>query len=122
VATQLGQLQTGHEGLVEALHLYRALADRHGEANIQLALGQNDLRRDERSMAGEEFQAALRVYEDTGDRLGQANANHGLARVEASTDQASAVRRYERAAALYQDLGMDRAAEEASGRARALGN
>jgi tetratricopeptide (TPR) repeat protein len=119
-----GDLTGADAALGQALEIYRATGDRHGEADALTELGRA------RGMAGDlaggvdAFSRALEIYRATGDRHGEADmlADLGILR-RVSGDLAGTVDAFSRALEIYRATG-DRHGEADAltelGRARAL--
>jgi tetratricopeptide (TPR) repeat protein len=118
---RLGQLAVALEHHRAALRIAGDLGDDHLTAELLNRLGSALLRGPRPGTALRSFRRALTLSRRTGNRYQQAHAHRGVAEaLTARSDQEAARRHRERAAALYEALGVPEAAEvraELAGRA-----
>ena len=94
------------ESYRQALHLFRAVGDRLGEANTIYAMGEVARKAGAYAQAQQHYQWALGTYEAIGDRLGQANVLDSLGELaEAQEAWAEAAEWFARALARYEAIG-----------------
>lgn len=103
-ATALGRAADAIRHHREALELFRAHGDRDGEASSLNGLGEARLAAGDKAAARVHHAEALLTAERTGAAEQEARAHRGLARAAASVEDAHP--HYDRAIALYSELGL----------------
>jgi len=114
-----GHLPEAARHLQEALSLYREIGDRAGEADALNSLGAALRTAGQPVEARTQHGAALRLATQIGDRHQQARAQEGLGHTYAASDAALAGEYWQKALAIYTDLGVPEADQV---RARLSGN
>ncbi|MDX9956060.1 MAG: tetratricopeptide repeat protein, partial [Anaerolineae bacterium] len=92
--------------LDSALHLFRAVGDRLGEANVLQAMGDVQAFRDDRDTALDSYAQALTLFRAVGDRLGEANVLQAMGDVQAfRKENDTALDSYAQALTLFRAVG-----------------
>jgi len=97
-----GTLRLQRSRLMSALEQAQRCTDRGGEANVQKALGDLELREDNLAVARERYLAALAIYPAIGARLGEANVRQSLGNLaRADGDPTGAFEQYRAALEIH---------------------
>jgi hypothetical protein len=101
-----GQLRLERRRFERALAAARRGQDRLGEANVQKALGDLELREDKLEAARQRYLAALAIYPQIGARLGEANMRQSIGNLAlAENDPAAAFSHYRAALEIQRAIG-----------------